>query len=714
MFKWGGRLRKRLIFTLILIMVSTFVIQPIQSTFADELKHSEDQKHHVLLLQSYDPQNSWARDVSQGFFETIDEQRGSILVHEEFMDTKRRRSQEHYDNFTRYFEEKYDGVEFSVIVTADNNAFNYVRSLHPELFGEVPVVYVGLNKTEDNKTLPERFSGVYEEVNVDDTLKLISDIHPDESKILIITDETVTGQAVLSGVRDALKNFSGKQTVEFFMSSNLGAIDKKLNALERLDAVLILLFNADDTGKNYSYNEGLDEIYKRSPAPIYGMWKFYLSNGIVGGYLTDGFKHGEVAAENVISRLKGTASDEKLSLEVEPSLYFDYKELKRFDLESIALPNESIVINRPTEELRAVLPLLIGVSITTALVTIVIALWYMNRKEHLMNKHLESEKNRLSELIDQDLNLLVNERTEALDQSYQKCEILKNEFDILSEKNEDLKVRLNTCAQKTNASTFSSEILQSRLVEIDMVIRLYRILSKAMLKSTVHYKELLMEIGISNEKIEHIESIYEDGTMKRTDLEKYFKNRKMAINKFEERLKVVLDENQRFIDVEWTNFANVNTQHSLSKIISDAAELALIENSSRMIGVQKIIEPEMPSIKNSGYLAYVVIQLISNSIEHAFKHDETGNITILTKMDAGNCLLEIADDGIGMHENILEQACTPFFSTESDYGNFGIGLSNVKHIIQDVYQGEMEIISKVDKGTSVKITIPVLEVKRDV
>ncbi len=45
----------------------------------------------------------------------------------------------------------------------------------------------------------------------------MSEIHPNESKILIVTDETVTGQAVLENVKSAVKNFEGQQSIEFFL-----------------------------------------------------------------------------------------------------------------------------------------------------------------------------------------------------------------------------------------------------------------------------------------------------------------------------------------------------------------------------------------------------------------------------------------------------------------------------------------------------------------
>jgi len=704
MRKWGVRLRKNLWILIIFILLVANVIAPLQSTFANE------NKHHVLFLQSYDPQNSWARDISQGFFETIDNQRASILVHEEYMDTKRRRSDAHYDNFAKYFAEKYKDTEFSVIVTADNNAFNYVKEYNQEIFGNTPVVFVGLNRTESNSSLPSRYTGAYEEVNIEGTLKQISSIHPNDSKILIVTDETVTGQAVLSNVREAVDSFEGDQEIEFYMSSSLDAIDNKLDGLKRMDAVLLLLFNVDENDRNYTYNEGLDEIYKRSPAPVYGMWKFYLSEGIVGGFLTDGYEHGKVAAEYTIANLQGVKADPDILKQVEPVLYFDYKELKRFGLESIAIPNNAVMINRPTDEIRDLVPLLIGVSIMTALVTLIVALWYMNRKEHLMNDYLEEEKERLTDMLDQDLNSMVDKRTKELLEVQEHCEVLIGEHELLKEENDKLRLRINDCTKSKTEIVLRPENMEKMRIQIDLSQRLYTILLKGSLRSSIHIKEMVMEIGFSKEKIEQLANMYKDGSMKRSDFDEYLKNRKMAIQKFDDRLNLILSEIEKIHSIDHLDFEIDNSMISVSDVLKNASELAFLENSSRFIELELLIEPNLPIIKRSSYIAYSAIQLISNAITHAFKDDNKGRIRVLGKMVEDAFILEVSDNGCGMSESLLSRARDPYFTTDLEDGHLGIGLSNIEEIISDVFGGKMEIVSAPDQGTSVKLFIPGMEV----
>lgn len=701
-------LKRQLVILIVAAIIIGSILEPVGVSYGG------NDKHLVLLLQSYDPQNSWARDISRGFFETIDTQRSSILVYEEYMDTKRYRSDDHYENFTSYLENKYKDVEFSLIITADNNAFDYVKDRNPDFFGDVPVVFVGLNPTEHNTNLSDRYSGIYEEINVDSTLKLISDMHPDESKILILTDETVTGQAVLGNVKDAVQNFEGKQSVEFFMSSNLDVIENKLDELNKFDAVVLLLFNADDRGLNYTYNEGLDEIYKRSPAPIYGMWKFYLDQGIVGGYLTDGYEHGKVAADYVIANLQGVEADPDLVQYVEPDLYFDYLELKRYGLESIAVPNDAVVINRPTDDLRELVPLMIAVGIATALISLIIALWYLNKKEHIMNLSLEEEKSRLSSMLDQDLNRLVDEKTSELVLANQQCELLKDEYDILIEEKEGLMRALHECSQNSNQLLFRSDILTERLVQLDMSIRLYHIFLKGNMKSALHTKELLAEIRISKEKIGQIEELYAKGTMKRSDLESYFKNRQMAIVKFEDRLNSIIDDMQKLIDSEQLDLGEYDSSRSLSEVLRTASALAMVENSSRMIDVLLNVDDDLLKIRKPSYMTYVILQLVSNTLYHAFQDVEKGTIQISAKKMDDSIVIEVDDNGLGMNEYSLDKAFDPFFSTKLETGNLGIGLSNVKQVIEEIYKGKVELTSAVNQGTNVKVTIPAEEVKSHV
>jgi signal transduction histidine kinase len=73
-------------------------------------------------------------------------------------------------------------------------------------------------------------------------------------------------------------------------------------------------------------------------------------------------------------------------------------------------------------------------------------------------------------------------------------------------------------------------------------------------------------------------------------------------------------------------------------------------------------------------------------------------------------ILEIQDEGEGISKEVLERVFDPFFTTKQKKENAGLGLSICKKII-DAHNGEIEIRSRVGKGTIVVIRLPLFENK---
>jgi signal transduction histidine kinase len=72
--------------------------------------------------------------------------------------------------------------------------------------------------------------------------------------------------------------------------------------------------------------------------------------GTVGGYVADGRMQGKLAAEFALRVLSGEPADSIPVLTESPnSYYFDYPALVRWDIPLSALPEGSIVMNRPKE-----------------------------------------------------------------------------------------------------------------------------------------------------------------------------------------------------------------------------------------------------------------------------------------------------------------------------------------------------------------------------
>ena len=68
--------------------------------------------------------------------------------------------------------------------------------------------------------------------------------------------------------------------------------------------------------------------------------------------------------------------------------------------------------------------------------------------------------------------------------------------------------------------------------------------------------------------------------------------------------------------------------------------------------------------------------------------------------------IEVHDQGIGIAAETVKHIKDPFFTTKRDMGGTGLGLSISDKIVRD-HGGFMEFLSPVDRGTTVKVYLPV-------
>jgi two-component system NtrC family sensor kinase len=67
--------------------------------------------------------------------------------------------------------------------------------------------------------------------------------------------------------------------------------------------------------------------------------------------------------------------------------------------------------------------------------------------------------------------------------------------------------------------------------------------------------------------------------------------------------------------------------------------------------------------------------------------------------------LEIADNGVGIPEDVLPHIFEPFYSTKDSDKNTGLGLAVVYGIVER-HGGSIDVKSKVNEGTTFTINLP--------
>jgi C4-dicarboxylate-specific signal transduction histidine kinase len=113
------------------------------------------------------------------------------------------------------------------------------------------------------------------------------------------------------------------------------------------------------------------------------------------------------------------------------------------------------------------------------------------------------------------------------------------------------------------------------------------------------------------------------------------------------------------------------------------------------------------SFKGSPFLFYqVALNLITNAIEsyHGTITQEKVVIVSLMKQD-NHMILTVTDHGSGITSEHQQLIFTHFYTTKPE-GN-GLGLSHVKNIIEEVFNGSISFISDNHSGTTFSVIIPI-------
>ncbi|MCR3955664.1 MAG: cell wall metabolism sensor histidine kinase WalK [Gudongella sp.] len=125
--------------------------------------------------------------------------------------------------------------------------------------------------------------------------------------------------------------------------------------------------------------------------------------------------------------------------------------------------------------------------------------------------------------------------------------------------------------------------------------------------------------------------------------------------------------------------------------------------------IETYIQPDLPQIKaDRDGMEQVMLNILSNAIKYT---ETNGTIKAMAKNRDSFIDISISDNGIGIPEEDVGRIFERFYRVEKgrsrDMGGTGLGLSIAKEIIE-AHDGTIEITSKKNQGTVVRITLPVM------
>jgi two-component system cell cycle sensor histidine kinase/response regulator CckA len=116
------------------------------------------------------------------------------------------------------------------------------------------------------------------------------------------------------------------------------------------------------------------------------------------------------------------------------------------------------------------------------------------------------------------------------------------------------------------------------------------------------------------------------------------------------------------------------------------------------------LEPRLHPVEaDPSQIGQVLLNLAVNARDAMAGH---GTLTIATRNDGDDVVLEVADDGAGMDDETRTRLFEPFFTTKEIGAGTGLGLSTVYGIVTQS-GGSIDVRSEPDLGATFTIRLPV-------
>ncbi|MBL4906981.1 MAG: PAS-domain containing protein [Sneathiella sp.] len=152
----------------------------------------------------------------------------------------------------------------------------------------------------------------------------------------------------------------------------------------------------------------------------------------------------------------------------------------------------------------------------------------------------------------------------------------------------------------------------------------------------------------------------------------------------------------------------------VKKLVSDCLRLVEHQRERAQIKISTHIGNKIPNVVvDAKILKQVLLNLLSNALKFTPKG---GKITVHADMTPdGTLFVSVQDTGIGIKEEDLTKALTPFVQIDSElnrkYQGTGLGLPLSKNLMK-LHGGDLDLRSKFGEGTNVTITLPSDRVER--
>lgn len=277
----------------------------------------------------------------------------------------------------------------------------------------------------------------------------------------------------------------------------------------------------------------------------------------------------------------------------------------------------------------------------------------------------------------------------------------------LTDANEHLEQRVAERTESLEKTLLTLERAQEEIIQTEKLASLGRVVAGVAHELNTPIGNALTVASTIQSELMDLKTELASGSMRRSSLNQF-------IERADEGLALSLSNLQRaahlisdFKQVAVDQTSDQRRAFDLAEVTTEI--LNMLQPALRKSGceVKKTLSAGLVCDSFPGRYGQVLTNLVMNATIHAFDAGAAGRISIsVGAVDADTLELVVADNGVGMAEDVRARIFDPFFTTKMGRGGTGLGMHIVHGIVTRILGGQITVTSTPGQGSYIRVLFP--------
>lgn len=247
--------------------------------------------------------------------------------------------------------------------------------------------------------------------------------------------------------------------------------------------------------------------------------------------------------------------------------------------------------------------------------------------------------------------------------------------------------------------------LEKRLRESNKLAELGSMVAEITHEVASPLGNLRLSIDYLNEKNCQLKRDFEKSTLTKSELQSFIGKIDKALQMSTANINLASNIMSSFKQVTVDQCSNNLLNFNLLRYIKDIILTLRPKLKRHAQEINLKVDERIQINSYPGVLSQVLINLVNNTLLHAFEHTDKGIIEISAEFEIDRVVIIYRDNGIGMDTHSAASAFNKYYTTKAGQGGSGLGLAICRELVEDVLEGQISLNSALGLGTTFTITL---------